>query len=351
MIARALKECGVFLGPAGDMLPAAEENREGFWESAAFMKLNDDVLDVLGGSWDVPPPLPEGWERRPDLAPLEEQARALVEPLQRHAAWGWKDPRNSLTLPFWRRVLGEFDVVVCTRHPAEIASSLMARNGMPQGKANDLCLTYMRALAKATLSGRRVVVCYDSFLSDPQPELERLLQALGLRPDPIQAARALEGINPSLHHHVAEDGSAEMLPETLLRWYDQLRAEAAQTDGPRTKAPRLETQLEAARAILQETRETLYALQDEVATLRPLESRLLERESRLLEREAELTVARGGTRELEKRAQSLASEVGEHKAHIATLENELRSIKRTRLWRIGSRWWSIRAALRGRRCP
>ena len=39
-------------------------------------------------------------------------------PRSRRPTWGWKDPRTSLTLPFWRSALGPLRVVVVVRNPA-----------------------------------------------------------------------------------------------------------------------------------------------------------------------------------------------------------------------------------------
>ena len=48
--------------------------------------------------------------------------------------WLWKDPRTTLLLPFWRRAL-RFDPVVVGifRDPVEVAGSLAARDGFPEG--------------------------------------------------------------------------------------------------------------------------------------------------------------------------------------------------------------------------
>jgi hypothetical protein len=52
----------------------------------------------------------------------------LIERFDSASVWGWKDPRNCLTLPFWRKLLPELNVLVIVRNPLEVAYSLRNRN-------------------------------------------------------------------------------------------------------------------------------------------------------------------------------------------------------------------------------
>src|SRR5690348_16242425 len=163
LVARVLRECGLHLGPAEALLPAQRDNRDGFWEHAGLTALSDDLLASFGGSWDDPPALPDGWESSADVEPLAERARALLAPLEEHPPWGWKDPRTALTLPFWRRVVGEeLQLVLCLRHPSEVVGSLVARGGMEPERAEALTLAYLEAIHSDRAA--RVVVEYEAVL-------------------------------------------------------------------------------------------------------------------------------------------------------------------------------------------
>jgi hypothetical protein len=307
LVARVLKECGVYLGPEEDLLPAAPENRDGFWEHAGLTELNDEILAALGGSWDEPPPLPDGWEEQ--LGAFEERAGKLVAPLREHEPWGWKDPRNSLTLPFWRRVLGdELIVVECLRDPAAIAASLVKRNGMTRERAEDLCRTYAGALESET----RVEVRYESLLADPETEVTRLAEVLSLGPTQLQLARAVESVNPGLQHH--GDFSA----------------------GGEASAIDPETRLEASRGLLEETRSRLYAVQDELAAA-----------------EERIAVMHERARETDRRHRAeigaLKEELARVTGHVDELLRELEWMKSTRVWRTATSWWKFKDRLRGRR--
>ena len=100
MVTRLLHRCGLELGPESDLMAPQADNPEGFWEHLGFVALNDKLLAALGGAWDLPPRPDEGFTG-PQLNPLRLKARLLIESFAPASVWGWKDPRNSLTLPFW----------------------------------------------------------------------------------------------------------------------------------------------------------------------------------------------------------------------------------------------------------
>src|SRR5215216_3672632 len=101
---RLLHCCGLELGPESDLMPAQAANPEGFWEHLGFVALHDELLNELGGAWDLPSK-PDESLTSPRLDPFRLKARLLTERFASARVWGWKDPRNSLTLPFWQKVL------------------------------------------------------------------------------------------------------------------------------------------------------------------------------------------------------------------------------------------------------
>src|ERR1035441_7127714 len=78
MLTRLLHECGLFLGPESELMPAQTDNPDGFWEHLRFVALNDEVLNTLGGAWDLPPRLDEDFSDA-RLDPLRMKAKQLIE--------------------------------------------------------------------------------------------------------------------------------------------------------------------------------------------------------------------------------------------------------------------------------
>ena len=55
MLTRLLHACGLYLGPKEELMPAQADNPDGFWEHLGFVAVNDELLNALGGAWDLPP--------------------------------------------------------------------------------------------------------------------------------------------------------------------------------------------------------------------------------------------------------------------------------------------------------
>ncbi len=202
MIASLLHTCGLDLGPEKDFLPPAPNNPEGFWENRSFLRLNDAILKELGGSWDHPPRKDaSGWENEPSLHHLRKRAGELAWRFAGREPWGWKDPRNCLTLPLWRKLLPQMKVLICVRNPLAVAESLRLRDGIPYDESLELWLTYNLCVLANVPAESRVITHCEIYLCDPFAELHRLLGWVGLSPTKERMERACQRIAPSLLHH------------------------------------------------------------------------------------------------------------------------------------------------------
>lgn len=196
MVAGALAAAGMRLGDADDLFGGSEDNPDGYWEHRRFVALNERILDALGGAWDCPPSAPDRWWRAPEIRALREDADALTAEFPYAGCWGWKDPRNSLTLPFWLDVVPQLRVVICLRDPSAVAESLKRRAMLSARLSLRLWHTYnARALAAAPADAV-LVVDYDRMLRDPASELRRLLGFLSLDPGEHKLDAAMESVSP-----------------------------------------------------------------------------------------------------------------------------------------------------------
>lgn len=224
MVTRLLNLCGLYLGDEKDLVPKEEDNPEGFWENAKFQLINDEILALFDGAWDAPPAFERNWEFSPYLTSATKNAQQAIKEISSTSPWGWKDPRNSLTLPFWQKQIPDLKVVFCLRNPFDVYRSL-ARRGYSSGLfAYQLWLKYNQQLVVSSTSSQRIITHYDSFFYDPQAELRRLVDFLGLETSDEQISTACKTISTNLRHNRSDNTSllANHAPEQVLNLYHEL---------------------------------------------------------------------------------------------------------------------------------
>lgn len=233
MITRLVHMCGMSLGPSNDLLGAATDNPEGFWESRSLVLVNDAMLQIFGGGWDSPPAFDDQWINDPKLIPVRSEARRLLEVFNGETHWGWKDPRNSLTFPFWKQLVPDLKVLVCLRNPIEVAQSLTRRGHSSRNFGLQLWHAYNTAVLANTSPQDRVVTHYDSFFRNPEAELRRIVDALGMDVDDATIATACSTTKANLRHTTV--GMEELLAAgpsaELVSTYVQLCNEAGPVYG------------------------------------------------------------------------------------------------------------------------
>ncbi len=204
---RLLHLLGVEIGPPEDLLaPGEADNPRGYWEPRWMVELNDEILDKLGTVWWRPLPAASGWERSPDFDELRERARGLLKKKFGAAPlWGWKDPRTTLTLPFWKELVPDAKYVICLRNPADAISSIQRRPDpeLSIGAWGDLWLEYTARALGETQGRPRALVFYEDFFHGAQGQLAAMASLLGLRPSDQNGLhqRLLEEIEQGLWHH------------------------------------------------------------------------------------------------------------------------------------------------------
>ena len=124
LVAKVLEKAGIFMGVVKD------HN----YEAMHFLSLNQQSLWAAGANWlDPKVPAPEYWKTLPKEILFYEHFK-IYSRIQkillrlRSPRWGWKDPRNTFTLPMWLALYPEAKVLHITRNTEEIIKSLATRN-------------------------------------------------------------------------------------------------------------------------------------------------------------------------------------------------------------------------------
>jgi len=289
------------LALAGASLPenvmaGDEHNAKGYFEPWKIAMFNDERLRAAGGAWDdafafpfrpLPTKAERGWLNRAE-ALFEEEYGDVRHPLL-------KDPRVTVLLPFWRKVLGDLEIaarcVIPVRHPLAVAGSLARRNGFPPEKSVLVWSAYMLAAEAYTRDLPRAFVSYDGLLGDWRGEVARVEAAHGAPlPKMTEAAgKAIDRfLTPELRHNDGDAGLAGLgwagaLASQVFDWFEAASTGPAPTARALDKAAaelarRAEEigmlvspatrDLDAARAELLDLRQRHAYLETEVEALR-----------------------------------------------------------------------------------
>ena len=235
MVTRMLASLGLFVGARTD------ENCEPHF----FRYINDWLLTQCGGRWDEPTAMCHLLNSPRARALVVDYLRSyLCSPRcvsffgmrglwqrGRESAmagmWGWKDPRNTFTLPLWLELFPEARVIHVYRHGIDVAKSLVTRweksirkrvvrflsrrplyvlRPQSGGFAESYrCATLEGALSLweeyvtesrrhvAAMGSNAIEVQFETFLDQPAPTLERLASFAGLDSASEQIVRTASG--------------------------------------------------------------------------------------------------------------------------------------------------------------
>ena len=135
MITKFIDELGVFLG--------SKKNRGPNFESYFFMNINKWIIKQRGGRWDFPENLKFENDIQTDL--IYKNVIKILSSfktreyfggkfgiyyrnlLENNFSFGWKDPRTSLLLDFWKNIYPNAKVIHIYRNPIDVSKSLAVR--------------------------------------------------------------------------------------------------------------------------------------------------------------------------------------------------------------------------------
>ena len=226
MVTRLLNLCGLDLGPDQDLLGPDKGNPLGHFEHKGFKILDESLLAHFGGSTDNPPDLKPNWQDDSSLQAVFEEARFLLATFKGKTVWGWKEPRTTLLIPFWRRLLPHARFVICIRNPLEVARSIAERDGMPLEKGFYLWNRYTRAAIGDTEGCPRIFTFYEDHFTNGFSEIERVANFCGLSL-PIEASTLQRVVYRELRHHscnTAELLNSDYAPSEYKLLYIGLRS-------------------------------------------------------------------------------------------------------------------------------
>jgi len=202
MLAGCLHRMGVEMEDEESHQEIGGIHPKGMWERKQFEIMNDKILDKAGGSWRQPPKEERILQLVNDEA-LASQIKGLVRQTQK-PLWGWKDPRNALTIPVWHPHLVNPYYIVLYRKKLSLLRSHLSQNyqwkfgflNTSEKAEKFIDEYYYRIINFMKTVENKMVVRYESMLTNPIDELKRIAHFIGVETN----VEALEMIDSSLRH-------------------------------------------------------------------------------------------------------------------------------------------------------
>ncbi len=116
-----MESAGVNVGMR--LMGALPSNPKGHFENLDFVEFHERALQLQDANKD-------GWTLSPTTSTspqLRDEAKLIIEKNSTSHFWGWKDPRTTLFLDFWRELLPQAYFIFTYRAPWEVMDSLYRR--------------------------------------------------------------------------------------------------------------------------------------------------------------------------------------------------------------------------------
>jgi hypothetical protein len=323
------------------------DNPLGYWESAALFDFHERVLRAAGSSWDAWTQLDaEFFDSSAAAGIADEFQRLLEQEFGSASLFVVKDPRICRFVPFWLRNLEAAHIdavaILTLRAPADVASSLMARDGLDRTQSLLIWLRHVLDAEFETRAITRSVVRYRDVLENWKAVKDRISADTGIQwPRSSDAAEQeiAEFLRRDLCHHAS--GAANIGVEfplcdwvtrtddafqLLLEPHGTRQSEAFEVlDDVRGQLDRAATQFgRALDAERQALRGRVAALDEERQALRGRVAALDEERQALRGRVAALDVQRS---ELSERSSGLELALNESRALTRDLQMQLLQLR------------------------
>jgi hypothetical protein len=204
---------GYHFGESKALLPPHKSNKEGFWERKDVLLLNEKILAMFGSSWDYPVHIPTELLKQiaeKNILNVTEDAKEVIKQLP--PPFAIKDPRLSLTLPFWQEILPNHKIVIVVRNPIDVARSLSKRNHISLHLGLMLWQKYYQILLTQTQSSERFFLFQDALINSDEKFIKAILAYLNLDEIKYVKNAIKKSVNKTLLTHAV--GTS---PETVLK--------------------------------------------------------------------------------------------------------------------------------------
>jgi hypothetical protein len=175
---------GIHMGDK--LIQGTVHNPKGHFENIDYVKLNQEILQSVNGSWNRPPSHEKIIATGFPSIKLRNFIAKNMKPV-----WGLKDPRTLLTFEVWKPYLEEAaDIIYVFVHRPFIASvrSLTHRNLYSMQYSEQILTPYMKNLnhyrQNCGIPTENIIdVYYEELIENPEPIVRIFNKKIGNPPD------------------------------------------------------------------------------------------------------------------------------------------------------------------------
>ncbi|MFO6423838.1 glycosyltransferase [Motilimonas sp. KMU-193] len=199
-VAELLSSFGVDFGQ--NLIPAAQDNKRGFWEDRDFVEINERLLAELGTKWSGLATL-----SNPVSEELTTRACAFFKTKKSDSKYiGLKDPRHCRLVHFWHDIFvsenADVKYIYAIRHPNAVVSSLVKRNGYSETQAYLLWMSYVLDSYRNIEEYDYYVLNYEELLKDTKKIENQVKHYLG-----IESVTDSDVIDSSLSNYSGDESN------------------------------------------------------------------------------------------------------------------------------------------------
>ena len=193
LVSNIVTNMGINLGK--ELLGAGKGNEKGHFENKRFIRMNDKLLSVAGGTWDFPPN-PAAIKKLKSDERLMKEVCQLVRS-QEDCLWGWKDPRTVFTIELYLSIIKNPNFIICRRDPLSVAKSLNKRDNIKIEKGLSIAKKYAKRLDQFISENNfpAIQLFFEEFFSEPENQILKIKNFLEIETDIMS-----EIINNGLRH-------------------------------------------------------------------------------------------------------------------------------------------------------
>ncbi len=187
-LARGLGALGFSLGDklSDFYVNPLEDNPKGFCEDSDFNDINVELMSLAGAEWSDCKKIELDKISLNAFDCIFDRAVDIIsDKVNNFDGLVLKNPRTVRLMPFWKSVFScvasDVFYIISYRHPASVMMSLKKRNKFSQLKSYYLWLVHEVAAIRETEGERRVLVDYDLMIDQPEIEMRRLAEVLGVQ--------------------------------------------------------------------------------------------------------------------------------------------------------------------------